>query len=92
MTFFFNFNVFHNGKAPKITFIVNTDDIICQYELYFFVIPKCLNRESRVFNIFWIPGQARNDVQASSDANFIKKFVGVLVIKRKKYYTFASFY
>jgi hypothetical protein len=28
---------------------------------YFFVIPEFLNRESRVFNDFWIPGQARND-------------------------------
>jgi len=28
---------------------------------YFYVIPEIRNRESRVFNAFWIPGQARND-------------------------------
>jgi hypothetical protein len=25
------------------------------YSDFFFVIPGCLNRESRVFNVFWIP-------------------------------------
>jgi hypothetical protein len=47
---------FSNTLRNSLTFTTLTNTTA-----YFFVIPEFLNRESRVFNDFWIPGQARND-------------------------------
>jgi hypothetical protein len=46
-------------RGARGDFLINVNSIITT--AYFFVIPEFLNRESRVFNDFWIPGQARND-------------------------------
>jgi predicted GIY-YIG superfamily endonuclease len=52
---------YHLHRLVYYEFCENSFSAIISTTAYFFVIPEFLNRESRVFNDFWIPGQARND-------------------------------
>jgi len=65
-----------NFRAFLSVWINETDEITVQQitlQRHFSVIPECLYRESRVFNIFWIPGQARNDEMVVPNAGFYQK-------------------